>query len=334
MKKTLSLALALVMALTSVFCVSFSAFATTKEVKEFSIVFEDENDLTLVENVDGSYEYDEKTEENYFCYEAPYATYLGSKLEVTYTDDSTDVFTATMDPDTTRTIYLNDKEEELPYYGYTTSSDQADNHWAVGKHEFTYGFYFKEDSEDTVNTTVEVEVIENIVESFEFTPAAPYTVIENDPESGEWDVNDKEEKYFWYYESAYSPYKDGNKITVNYKGGESIEYVCKGDEFYDKDDNALPRYFVNNYSDQYFVPWTTDKDNFFTLSYYGYSVDVLITVKHNLKKVPAKAATVDATGNNEYYVCAACGKAFKDANAKTPTTVAAETIAKLTPAPA
>ena len=48
---------------------------------------------------------------------------------------------------------------------------------------------------------------------------------------------------------------------------------------------------------------------------------------HTMTKTEAKAATCTEDGNNEYYTCSACGKAFKDADGKTVTTVEAETIA-------
>ncbi len=49
---------------------------------------------------------------------------------------------------------------------------------------------------------------------------------------------------------------------------------------------------------------------------------------HNLTKVTATTATCTTAGNNEYYKCTVenCGKFFKDAGAKTETTVADETI--------
>lgn len=47
---------------------------------------------------------------------------------------------------------------------------------------------------------------------------------------------------------------------------------------------------------------------------------------HTLVKVEAKEATYTAAGNNEYWACSTCGKAFKDAEGKTETTVADETI--------
>ena len=50
---------------------------------------------------------------------------------------------------------------------------------------------------------------------------------------------------------------------------------------------------------------------------------------HQMTKTAAKAATCTAEGNNEYYTCSACKKVFTDADGKTETTVAAETLTKL-----
>ena len=48
---------------------------------------------------------------------------------------------------------------------------------------------------------------------------------------------------------------------------------------------------------------------------------------HTMTKTEAKSATCTEDGNNEYYSCSACGKAFKDADGKIVTTVEAEKIA-------
>ena len=50
---------------------------------------------------------------------------------------------------------------------------------------------------------------------------------------------------------------------------------------------------------------------------------------HEITKVAAVEPTYWATGNNEYYTCAHCGKAFKDAQGQTETTVADETLPML-----
>ena len=48
---------------------------------------------------------------------------------------------------------------------------------------------------------------------------------------------------------------------------------------------------------------------------------------HTMTKTDAKEPTCTEDGNNEYYSCSACGKAFKDADGKIVTTVEAEKIA-------
>ena len=49
---------------------------------------------------------------------------------------------------------------------------------------------------------------------------------------------------------------------------------------------------------------------------------------HTLTAVEAREATCTAEGNNAYYTCADCGKAFKDEEGTTETTVEAETLPK------
>lgn len=55
-------------------------------------------------------------------------------------------------------------------------------------------------------------------------------------------------------------------------------------------------------------------------------VTVSIAHQHELRVVKAKASTCVENGNNTYYVCDGCGKIFKDKDAKTQTTVEAETL--------
>ena len=55
--------------------------------------------------------------------------------------------------------------------------------------------------------------------------------------------------------------------------------------------------------------------------------EILAASGHKMSKNDAKSATCTEDGNNEYYSCSACGKAFKDADGKIVTTVEAEKIA-------
>lgn len=52
---------------------------------------------------------------------------------------------------------------------------------------------------------------------------------------------------------------------------------------------------------------------------------------HNLEKIPAKDATVTATGNKEYWHCKDCGKYFADENGKTEIKFDDTVISKLSP---
>lgn len=56
---------------------------------------------------------------------------------------------------------------------------------------------------------------------------------------------------------------------------------------------------------------------------------VLPALGHDMTKVEAVVPTYTATGNNEYYTCSRCGRAFKDEQGETETTVEAETLPKL-----
>ena len=56
---------------------------------------------------------------------------------------------------------------------------------------------------------------------------------------------------------------------------------------------------------------------------------VLPALGHDMTKVEAVAPTYTFTGNNEYYTCSRCGKAFKDEPGEIETTVEEETLAKL-----
>ena len=51
----------------------------------------------------------------------------------------------------------------------------------------------------------------------------------------------------------------------------------------------------------------------------------------DLKHVPAKAATTQAEGNSEYWLCSGCGKCYKDAAAATEVALSDTVIAKRTP---
>ena len=65
--------------------------------------------------------------------------------------------------------------------------------------------------------------------------------------------------------------------------------------------------------------------------YCGEEYGELDSTNHNLEKIPAKDATVTATGNKEYWHCKDCGKYFADEKGENEIALADTVIAKLPP---
>ncbi|MBR1761995.1 MAG: fibronectin type III domain-containing protein [Eubacterium sp.] len=80
---------------------------------------------------------------------------------------------------------------------------------------------------------------------------------------------------------------EGDVLTVNYKGGQSKEYICKTNnetyqrEFVDESNDVISEEAVEFYSDQRNHPWTIGNDNPYTVSYSGRSTTLFATVKVN-----------------------------------------------------
>ncbi|MBR3149539.1 MAG: hypothetical protein IKF64_05145, partial [Eubacterium sp.] len=304
MKKTISLALALIMALTSVFCVSFSAFAAE------TLVLDTPKKITVADS------------------ETP------EILEFTPSEDGTYIF------------YSSDRDDDAdPFVKLYSDYDLGeDDRVYVGADDDTAGnlnFFVRAQLEkdvkytivcrvyDGVNSEYSVTVKKSNIVDFDFEFADPSSLV-----ISESSFVDKYPDGTLVFDAP-SIFADGNKITVYYDNDTSAEFeyreVADVYDFYDKDDNKAD--FIISY--EKCLPGSASaSSNYMIIACDGIQFDYSVTIKHNLTKVPAKAATETATGNNEYYVCSACKKCFKDAAGTKETTVAAETLAKLTPAPA
>ena len=113
-----------------------------------------------------------------------------------------------------------------------------------------------------------------------FKPSRNYTLIEN--ADGEWEYDDNDEKFFYYY---IPDFKNGDELTVNYEDGASKTYTYRADyrydgEWLDEDDNLID-VRPSKYSYQYSNPWTLGGDNYFTVEYMGASVEVPVTIIEN-----------------------------------------------------
>lgn len=207
MKKTLSIVLAIVMALSVFSGISFSAFAAEVTKGEFIPV----EPMELVENIDGWYCEDENGEK-YFEYYPSFSD--GDAVVLTFGDGSTEKYVYE-DYD-----FYNESEEPLDWY---YSDDQYENHWSLGEHCFTLIVY-------DIEIIFEASIIENPVLSAEASFDMK-TIIENT--NGYWDIDDNDNQYF-YYDIEYV-FDEGDSITVNMKDGTSVVYTMKEMYFEDED---------------------------------------------------------------------------------------------------
>ncbi|MBR3148783.1 MAG: hypothetical protein IKF64_01310 [Eubacterium sp.] len=253
MKKTLSLALALVMALTSVFCVSFSAFAAealvldtpttveiTEETKQVDLEFTPEEDgyYTFLAKVVGEeqswprvelYAYDAVEEENNYVTD-----------EWNYAGMPSISFGAPLQKDVKYTLCCSSAIETDKYDVTVTKSNVKSIECTLQKDKF------------------EVE---------EFTNGDLY-----EDENGE--------EYFKYYDfELYEVFTDGDTLEVTYNDDSSATYTFYDDEkygFYNGDDKLEGNIEIT--SDQRTKHWTVGDDNEFEIFYMGATDTRKVTV--------------------------------------------------------
>lgn len=126
----------------------------------------------------------------------------GDIINVNYTNGTTDTFTCD------GCDFYNKDDEYLRVY------QDGFNYTGIGQTTFTVKLYDYGKSID-----VPVTIIENPVESFTFSPAKPYEIMENT--NGYYDG---EEDWYYYLED----FNYGDKIIVNYKKGNKDTFEYKG----------------------------------------------------------------------------------------------------------
>ncbi len=206
MKKTLQKTLAVVMVIAMIFSqVAIISFAAEPEIVSITAVAQN----SLIEGYDGYWEtewdYENECEVEYFRYSPNRANLI---FTVTYKDG---------------TVFTGDENEILEATGYwpdTYYSQTYDNQWGVGKHDCKIGIL-------DIEGTVEIEVIENPVESIKV--GVNGQLIENyngyvDYEDNYWDEELEEwvgyNEFFYYYISDAEIdftiyYKDGSVYNGN-----------------------------------------------------------------------------------------------------------------------
>lgn len=254
----------------------FNVPVTVVENPVESVEFIIEKPIKYYENTNGMYIDDE---ESVFLYDMP--LYIeGTAIKVNFYDGTSEVYSYDSDEE----VYLNENGEILEA-GMEVESDQDDAPWGVGEHSFILTVYGK-------TCSIPVKIVENPITEFEFKPAEP--LVFTYAEGGEWitsyDDNGEEIEFYYYDSSVYSPYEDGNAITLTLKDGSVVTYTYDAGEkaFLDGNGKAMPYDDEILYVDvQFFIPWDeASAYNFMAVEFMG-SYNVVPVVIEN--GVPATA---------------------------------------------
>ncbi len=263
MKKTLSLFLAIVMALSVFSGISFTAFAATIEQVEYNL----SEPITVIENVDGFW--DEYDREEYFYY--TYYFNLEDTVKVTMSDGSEVVYFISEDENN----FVSEDGDILSYYLY---DNQEEKHWGLGEHKVHFVVCDNTDL-PVAQTEIPVIVISNPVSDVKVS-VDKLTLVENT--NGWWD---KDENAYMY--DVIDCFEEGDTITVNKTDGTSIVYVYSMIDvpeeewsyyaFVDEDGNELT--LANNIDYQCANPFTVGMNTaVLELGEYGVTIEVPVEI--------------------------------------------------------
>ncbi len=249
---------------------------TESPVKSISLTLKE--DIVLFENYThhGWYRTDENTGERYFYYDAYSINYtdgIGNTLKVNYKDGTSKTYVYDGH-------YFIDSDGKPLEYDYHTKNYQKKEHWSVGDNYYDFSYL-------GASTPVKVTVTQSPVESVSFTPVSDIRLIEG--EDG-W----TEDGCFYYEDYGF---RDGDRLTVNYKNGTSEVYTYKDYDFYDAEGNRL-YYWVDVDSEQSGDnPWKVGEEHSFTLTYIDAETEIPVSIIEN----PVASISFNPSRSNVYY---------------------------------
>lgn len=280
MKKVISLFLSVLMVLSLFSCLGVTTFAFDDEVELVSIDFAPVEAYEIYEYTGGcwDYSYDEETNQIESWYDYEYAVdyesivdpwQKGNVITLGYSDGTFEEYTSD------GWCFYNENDDELDeelMYIY------IDSDWDVGTN------YFVVDYNDVI-CEVPVEILASPVESVEFVPAKPITLIKDidgtyiEPEDGPY----AGEEIFWYWGA--NLYLPGNKFVVKFKDGTEKVYDFIEDDYYGDfytEDGEWFDWFSFDITDtQEYEPWSEPGDYKFNAYYMGCPFDINVTVIDN-----------------------------------------------------
>ncbi len=228
------------------------------------------------ENESNIYDENDNLIETKKVYMYNYDMEAGDVLKLNYKDGTSKEFTYKNEENYEKWGFYANDGEFIKRDDVRTNDNQNNNPWTVGdSNEYTVEYW-------GIKTNVKVKIIENPVETIDFTPKKTYEYIEN--VDGSFEKGYDDEEFFNY--SFYSFY-EGDKLTVNYKDKRTVVYTYKytneGSYFTDENGNKLYDY-CNIDTKQYEKHWTVGSNNYVTVTYLNHKKQVPVTIKENIVK--------------------------------------------------
>ena len=251
-----------------------------------AIVFERAKDVTIVENT--HMYHDDWDGRDY--YNIPYHQ-NGDKLTIIDNDDNETVYEYQDNG-----VYASDGKDDIPSYDVHFNSDQRDNPWGLGQHEYIVEYLGRE-------YALTATIIESNVKAIRYERAEKQEYFENT--NGDYD-----QKY-GYYHYWYSWYQDGDKlIVINTNDNETVyEYKLTGANdweraFISDNNDIIDANEVRFDDEQYINHWQVGDDNEYTVEYLGAKYTLYATIKYNpVKAIRFEPVTIPTVmvGVRSYY---------------------------------
>lgn len=235
MKKTLSIILAIVMAMSVFSGISFSAFAA--DVKQVEVCLS--KPITVIENTDGFWA--ECGREEYFLYD--YYFSVEDTVKVIMSDGTEIEYFISDDGE----YFVDENDNVLDWYVY---DNQEEEHWGIGTHK-AYFVVCDNSGIPLAEGEFPVQVISSPVKSVS-TSFTVKKISENT--YGFWDIDDNGNNYFHYVPDYL--FEEGDRITLNMKDGSSIAYTFK--ELYFEEEDWSYYAFINDAGEELSVVFDLD----------------------------------------------------------------------------
>ncbi len=253
-----------------------------------SISFHSEKPIKYFENTNGMWDYyyhdedgdGEDEEIECYIYDSPLFI-PGTWFTVNYKDGtSSDFYLNEEEYD-----YINENGESLALKGFSSESGQYDEPWGVGEHTFILEAFDR-------TCEASVEILDNPVVEFEFETAKPLAF--KYAEGGEWisipDEYGEEISFYLYDSSVYSPYEEGNTLTLTLEDGSTkvYTYTAEAGAFVDENGEAIPYEAEVMYVDvQFLLPWDeTSPYNCMAVEFMGAYNVVPVYIENGLTEAP------------------------------------------------